>query len=87
MLKSLKKSMDGYSQRRRANGQILKTASGAPGALANLADVIHTEPSVRKAPIQIRTHIRIVNIVDVDTVNESFKVSRGAAARRLAPRQ
>jgi hypothetical protein len=74
MLRRLKLLSTGMSNRRRQNIELLENKGGAE-ILDSLMEsrLVSTAPP-NKPAMRIKTHIRIVNLVDVNTVTESFKV-------------
>mmetsp|Transcript_55507 Transcript_55507/g.110026 ORF Transcript_55507/g.110026 Transcript_55507/m.110026 type:complete len:509 (+) Transcript_55507:3-1529(+) len=85
VLKKIKRLSQGYSLRRRQNSNLLKqstlsNADSTPSALEQRPATPAEKPSLR-----IKTHIRIVNLVDVDTVTETFKVHLAVFHEWVAP--
>jgi len=76
MFKRMKVLSQGYSSRRRNNKALLEleNAPAAPTMSRHTSDNTLNLSGSEKQPIKIKTHLRVVNLVDVDTVTETFKV-------------
>jgi len=76
MFKRIKVLSQGYSSRRRNNKELLgndRDLSTPPlSRQQSEAEVAKNVESTQ--PIKVKTHLRVVNLVDVDTVTETFKV-------------
>jgi hypothetical protein len=73
LLDHVKMLNDNYSRRRRSNSALL--VEDIP-VETNLLRCSSSSNNLKNAmpPIKIKTHLRVVNLVDVNTVNETFKV-------------
>jgi hypothetical protein len=68
----MKKLNKNYSRRRRSNSALL--IEDAPVEIKLLRSASGANLRNDKPPIKIKTHLRVVNLVDVNTVTETFKV-------------
>jgi hypothetical protein len=85
VLKHIKRLSQGYSLRRKQNNALLRRNSLINVAPSDFSEETTLADSTNDPPLRIKTHIRVINLVDVDTVTETFKVHLTVFHEWVAP--